>query len=651
MASRAVRLYGTEAVDPPLRALSAGPLSAAFDNGALRYVRIGGIEVLRGIAFLLRDENWGTLTPVIDGLRIDEETGAFRVSYRAVCADAARRLVYEARIEGRADGSLAFTAEAVPETDVLTNRTGFIVLHPIEGIAGRPVKVLHVDGREEMSAFPDNVDPRCPFTDIRALSHEIAPGVWATCTMEGDAFEMEDQRNWSDASYKTYVRPLRRPWPYTLPKGEAFGQAIRLSVTGALPAAASARGTQPLRLSFGGPAGTMPRIGIGVPAEEAGHALDRPELMRRLSPGWLACEVDLRLGHGRAELERHAALAKLTGAEIVLEIVTQGTLDPLGELTPVAEAAARAGLRPDAVAVFPAQDMKSVQPDAPWPEMPSFEETYAAARRAFPDARLGGGMAAYFTELNRKRPPAAPLDYVTFTTCPNVHACDDVSVMETLESLPHLIRSTRAFMDGVAEIRIGPSQLGCRENAYGKTTAPNAANGRVCLSRIDPRQRGLFNAAWCLGYVAACAQESVDAVALGAPSGPFGYIHRPADFVQPWYDEQRGALTYPAFHVLAGLSRLGGAPLLRVEGAGGHGIAALAVRQGAGTVLWLANLGTDPRTVELAGASGGMRASLLSADAFEQAAADPDFLDSVAAETSGPAVTLDAYAVARVALA
>jgi len=30
---------------------------------------------------------------------------------------------------------------------------------------------------------------------------------------------MEDQRNWTDASYKTYVRPLALPWPYTLATG------------------------------------------------------------------------------------------------------------------------------------------------------------------------------------------------------------------------------------------------------------------------------------------------------------------------------------------------------------------------------------------------------------------------------------------------
>ena len=51
------------------------------------------------------------------------------------------------------------------------------------------------------------------------------PGVFATVRMEGDAFEMEDHRNWTDASFKTYVRPLALPWPYVLPAGRS-GRAV-----------------------------------------------------------------------------------------------------------------------------------------------------------------------------------------------------------------------------------------------------------------------------------------------------------------------------------------------------------------------------------------------------------------------------------------
>ena len=50
--------------------------------------------------------------------------------------------------------------------------------------------------------------------------------------MEGDTFEMEDQRNWTDASYKTYVRPLALPWPYLIAKGETIDQKVTLIVSG-----------------------------------------------------------------------------------------------------------------------------------------------------------------------------------------------------------------------------------------------------------------------------------------------------------------------------------------------------------------------------------------------------------------------------------
>ena len=42
----------------------------------------------------------------------------------------------------------------------------------------------------------------------------------------GDAFEMEDQRNWADASFKTYVRPLSKPRPYVIAKGASDGVMI-----------------------------------------------------------------------------------------------------------------------------------------------------------------------------------------------------------------------------------------------------------------------------------------------------------------------------------------------------------------------------------------------------------------------------------------
>ncbi len=646
--SRAVMLCGTEQIEPDTRVLAAGPLSVEFDNGALRYVRLGDVEVLRAIAFLVRDENWGTFSPILSDLKIAEGPDGFRISFKAVCADARRRIGYLATIVGKSDGSLRFDATAMPETDFLTNRTGFVVLHPLNGVAGMPIKVTHVDGRQVTDTFPDIVNPMQPFYDIRALSHEAMPGLWATCRMEGDTFEMEDHRNWTDASYKTYVRPLAKPWPYTLPQGETFSQSVSLEFSGPLPAASTGGSAAPVTLAIGDATGaTMPKLGIGVPADEAAPGLEAVELVRRLGPKWLVGQLDLRQGHGAKEVAAYKALGDATGAEVVLEIVIPGTDAPDAELAPAAAAVAAAGLKPAAIAVSPAADLKAVLPGSKGPDVPPAEEIYRAARAAFPGIKLGGGMFSYFTELNRKRPPAGLLDYVTHTTCSAVHAPDDRSVMETLEALQYVVRSTRGFV-GEAAYRVGPSAIGCRDNPYGQATSPNPDNGRVCLTRIDPRQRGLFGAAWALGYIANFARGGIEAIAMGAATGPFGVIYRRTQDDQPYFDELGSGTVYPAYHVLAGLTGAAGAEVLEATPSRAGSIEALAYRAGGKTTVWLANLTAQRQEVALSGiAAGSGRLAMLDESTFAATTTDARAFEAGAKEAGTGKIALGPYAVAR----
>ena len=645
-ASRAVKLCGTETVEAPSRRLSAGLLSVELDAGQLRYIVFGGIEVLRGIAFLVRDENWGTYTPQIDGLKVEENADSFNISYRAVCSDARQRLAYEARIFGSSDGSLAFEAVALPETDVVTNRTGFVVLHPAE-LAGRMVKVERVDGSKVESQFPQHISPSQPIFDIRALAHEVSPDLWATCRMEGDTFEMEDQRNWGDASYKTYVRPLALPWGYTLAKGSRHEQAVRLSLSGraAGPAARPPRGTI---ITLGGElAWKMPEIGLGLPAEEAAGTLAAIDRLRELAPRFLVCNVDARDGRGLAELDTYRKVAETLPAPVVMEVVIPDDVDAEASLSPIAAAIARAQLPLSAIVVSSAADLKSWQPGAKRPERPTVEEISKAARAAFPRVQLGGGMLSYFTELNRKRPNAELVDFVTHTTCSIVHAADDRSVMETLETLPSIIASTRAII-GDKPYRIGPSVIASRDNPYGKGTLDNPANGRVCLTDKDPRQRGLFGAAWTLGYVAACARGGLEAVAIGAPTGPFGFVYRSAEHRQPYFDSVSEPAVYPAFHVMAGLAKGCGRQLVETKASPGGRIAALAWREGDRCVLWVGNLTPELRTVHISGLEQDRpHRTRIDADGFEHAVKDPRALESLAAPHAG-GLELDAYAVARI---
>lgn len=217
-------LFGTDEPVEPMRRLHAGELSAEFDRGNLRYIRWGGFEVLRGVAFVVRDTGWGTYTPVLVGVEVREEPGRFTVRHEANVGSADGSFRFAVEIAGSVDGTLTFHGKGESPDGFATNRTGFVVLHPLVGVVGQPLSVEHATGGVSGARFPDLIDPKQPVLDIRALRHEAAPGLSISVRMEGDTFEMEDHRNWTDASFKTYVRPLSWGFPYRIEPGTAFAR-------------------------------------------------------------------------------------------------------------------------------------------------------------------------------------------------------------------------------------------------------------------------------------------------------------------------------------------------------------------------------------------------------------------------------------------
>ena len=568
--------------------LQAGPLTAEFTEGSLRMVCFRGIEILRGIAYVVRDQDWGTYEPATQDCAIRQESDRFSVEFRACCTDAAggQALDYSTSITGTAAGTLDFTVTATPRTAFTTARCGFAVLHPIDGVAGQPVSVEHGDGSREDACFPVLIAPWQPFKDIRAISHEAAPGLMAHCRFEGDVFEMEDQRAWSDASYKTYVRPLERPWPYVMEAGESNLQSVSLQIIDvrgpeALPDVGVEKSVT--RISAGALQGTCPAIGVVVHPDECAAVLAHPELLMDLAPALLQFHLDPGAGHGAGHLAAFAAVAALMpGLDCLLEIAVPAQRPLADEMREIAKAVDKAGLHLSAIMVSPAVDRQSTPPGSRWPECPPLEEVYQAAGDAFPDLALGGGMLSYFTELNRKRPPVDRLDFVSHCTCPIVHASDDVSVMQSLASLPHIVRSVRAIIDPDKPYRIGPSTIGMRQNPYGTRLMENPHERRMTMTDRDPRQASLFAAAWMLGYVAATSEGRLQSLTVGALTGSLGLAAIDADGTM---------LRHPVFHTARALAALGGRARTHCQSSQPGKIAGLIAESPDGArQLWLANL-------------------------------------------------------------
>jgi len=524
-ADLAFQLYGTKKIEPAPQILQAGKLTAQLAGGNLRAITYDGVEILRAISYLVRDRDWGTYDPALSILAVTETETGFTVSYTARCQGPGGTLLdIVASIEGTAAGTLTFSAEARSVTGFETNRCGFCILHPIVGVAGTPVTVEHVDGTVEDTQLPDLIDPWQPFKDMRAITHMALPGVSVECRMDGDTFEMEDQRNWSDASYKTYVRPLALPWPYRIPANEPVTQQITLTITdsrlaSAKPAASADTGT--IRLTPGKTSGTMPGIGLLITPEEAKAslaALQRPDAPKVQD---LLFHFDPTAGHDISAFIDFAAIAAIHNGTTTLEIAVPCRRPLDAEMQEIAAWMRATGLAPDAIMVSPSVDRQSTPPGSQWPDCPPLEDVYAAATKAFPGIRLGGGMLSYFTELNRKRVPAENLAFISHCTNPIVHAADDVSVMQTLEALPFITRSVRAIY-GDKPYRLGPSTIPMRQNPYGSRTMDNPNGGRIPMANRDPRHNARFAAAFAAGYAASVLDAGLETLTLSALTGPFG---------------------------------------------------------------------------------------------------------------------------------
>jgi D-apionolactonase len=640
-----VILCGTEQPDLLGRILKTGPLEVEFDNGQLRYIKIHGIEVLRAIGFLVRDENWGTYIPKIKNLNFIENSLGFSISFTATCTRPGQEISYEAVIKGSKSGNLTFSGIATPKNDFLTARTGFVVLHPLKGIANKPVDVKHVNGVMERAKFPNEVNPVQPFLRVRTLTHEVLPGLKARVNFDGDTFEMEDHRNWTDASFKTYVRPLALPWPYTLKAGERVEQSIRVTLEGRAKAKPKSKSNTAIKIKLGKATRRklMP-IGFGIPAEEIEHALKNIDLIKNASPKRLQCHFDPRENHGIKELIGYRKLAEATGAKITLEIVVKSLTGYAKELRQTAKLVAKSGLKLDDVAVCPVGDLKSVLPGSKRPPAPPLANLYRAARLAFPGAKVGGGMFSFFTELNRKRPPAKQMDFAMNATCPIVHAADDRSVMETLEALPYQISTAKKFL-GKTPHTIGPTAIGCRDNPHGASFTPNPKNERLCLVKADPRTRGLFGAAWLVGYIGTLAHADVQSLTIGSATGPLGVIHRRYGGIQPYFNKLNTHAVYPAYHVATSFMNSVGRSIIAIENADSQRVYAFGVIDKAGKcTIWLANLTREQQTVSLMGIPGMLVGMSINENNFKLATQHPYRLQGQW-KSMEKTVTLKPYAV------
>src|SRR5690348_12759087 len=129
-----------------MKTIKAGAVTAGYENGFIRRVSYGENEILRLIYFALRDENWNTFENHILNEEISADDETFDIRYVCFNERAGERLLeWRVRLAGNRDGSIVFTLHGTAKKNLLKNRAGFCVLHPLS-LAGEECNILHPEG-------------------------------------------------------------------------------------------------------------------------------------------------------------------------------------------------------------------------------------------------------------------------------------------------------------------------------------------------------------------------------------------------------------------------------------------------------------------------------------------------------------------------
>lgn len=443
-----------------------GPWSWRLDtaDAAVRDLRWHDVPVLQAITAPVRLPDWSTVPAEVGELREASAGGGREISWQVRCRGGGADFAWRGELRVHPKGELRYTFDGEARQSFARARIGCCVLHDA-ACAGQACTIEHTDGRRIATAFPAAIAPHQPFLDVRALTHAPAPGVTVEVRLLGETFETEDQRNWTDPSFKTYCTPLARPHPVVLTPGEPVRQTVQVSARG------TPHGTAPAWLPPPARPHAAPAIGTCL-APAAAHHPDQLRLARTLRLAFLRWELDLRAPHPHPAL----AQADCFGGDWQLGLRIPRTPTP-AQLERLAAVAAH-------VPMLFRHVMVSVV-DAEMPEPAVLPALRTALGRAATGARWIMTSDENFTELNRARPPATAWDGVGFAFNPQMHAFDDDSIRGTLRVLPHLVAQAREIYPEV-EVHAGPVRFTPRRDP-----------------RPDPRLRSTLGARWTRDAVAA----------------------------------------------------------------------------------------------------------------------------------------------------
>jgi D-apionolactonase len=482
-----------------MQKLKAGNIELIYENGFLRYFKVHQTEVLRMMYFAIRDANWGNLDPVFYDEKIEKYEDAFKINYKVKYVEKGHEFFkWNVEIIGLKSSEVTFEIKGEALQEFKTNRAGFCVLHPIEGISGEKVTVMHVNGEKEDYAFPKNISAHQPFLEICTMSWEIENSKFEI-RFEGDIFETEDHRNWGDASFKTYCTPQRLPFPKTLKTGDVVHQKVIFSLNNLGKKTTVITATEPKNNSDFA-------LGIAAVAENKILPIAVIENIKTLKLSHYRVEVDMGIDWESSFNIQNNDSQKLELA-LDLNLILSDNFEQ--EISEFFEKNTDLDIR--YLTVLSQNELVSSQ---------ALIDYIPVLKNKLKNIKIGIGTNYNFTEINRNRFDAATADFISMSFSPTEHATDNLTIMENAETVKYLVQSTIAMCG--KPVHLSPIALKRRFNPY--ATEKTAVNISI-ENQKDERQKTEFLAKWTKVLKENLEKSGVESVTLFQTHGELGIMN------------------------------------------------------------------------------------------------------------------------------
>jgi hypothetical protein len=499
------------------RTVTAGPWQLTLRGAELADVTHRGVTVLRAVRFVTRDHDWRTADDTVLDTAVETDTEGARIRIDASAAIDGHEVLRYALDVRLAAGTVLVTATGTTTTAFRRNRIGVVVLHP-PTLAGVPLTVRHTASAPTEHVYPTWIAPHQPATDVVGYEWTV-DGIDVDVSLAGDVFEMEDQRNWTDASFKTYSTPLSEPFPVALDAGTVIRQSVALQCgpAGAFPPGGAASPAPALALLDG----PTPTTAVTRPPSLQLLAGSAPAALRPEDGALLAgvpILVEPVLGDPNVRAVLDGARRDAGGAPLDVRFVTD---DP-DALRRAVDAVLGDGPVARVGAFDPVTHVTT----------PELQRALLDARAASGDLEVVAGTRAHFTELNRSIDLFHDWDGpLTFSVTPQMHDRSRAQVTESLRMQRWVVMSASRLAVG-RPLHVGPVTLRPRFNAVATSPRPALTDPSVdddsgpewVPDATDPGQHSAAAGAWFRAAVQALTVPGVASITLAEAWGPRGVV-------------------------------------------------------------------------------------------------------------------------------